>query len=140
MVLTAYLATQLVMAGLIYWLLSSAAHRQLRTMFIGAGRDHFNRGFDEAARNSLMDLIHDSQKTMLSMIYDHINKELSATTVVSRDLLADRLREVDQRLMDLRDTLRKVEQVREEMQQTGRAVGELNTKLNHFFESYNVGK
>ena len=137
-VLIGYLVTQLAMAGIIYWILSTGADRRLRTMFVEAGKEHFAKGFDDTARDMIFGMMQDSQKRYLSLAYDHINKELAATTTITRDLVADRLREIDGRLLDLRDTIRRVEQIREDMHETNVSVAALHDRLGSLFEKLNA--
>jgi hypothetical protein len=141
-VLVGYLATQLVVAAFIYWLLSGASKREIHKMFGDAGREFFREGFDKAARETLTAIMKEThdQAIMTSELAIHTAKALSVKTAKEADLVAERLNQIDRQLCDLKDTFDKIDQMRGDMHETNVAVAELHTRLTDFFERSNANK
>jgi hypothetical protein len=134
LILAGYIVTQALTATLIYWALSRQSTAQIKSLFESRGKEHFIAGFNDELRSTITRAIKESQADVLTLVYDHVNKELAATTQVTRELVSERLREIDARIMDMRDALRKIDMMRDEMSVTNKIIGVMSERLNRFFE------
>ena len=141
-ILIGYLITQLAFASAIYWMLSSAANKEMRRIVGDAGYDYFINGFDAAARESIMSIMKDTHEQTLMTAELAINtaKELASKTAKEADVVSSRLATIDRQLSDLSFTFGKIDQIRNEMHDTNKSMSDLHTRLTTFFERYNANQ
>jgi hypothetical protein len=132
LILAGYMVTQGLTAFLIYWAVSRKSAADIQRLFEARGKEHFVAGFNDQLRDTITKAIKESQADILTLVYDHVNKELAATTAVTRELVSERLREIDARIMDMRDALRKIDMMREEMNTTNKIMVVMSERLNTF--------
>ena len=141
-VLMGYLFTQVLVAFIIYVLLSKASHRQLKALFVGAGRDYYTIGFEQAARESLNSVINEMHNSNMKMA------ERTAASVADRaETTAAELAKLTKKTADelkvstsLLTTVltAKVDDIQDSVHVNYAAVQNLQKNLTAFIESYNA--
>jgi gas vesicle protein len=141
-VLVGYLITQIIMAGIIYWFISTAASRKIHQMMGAAGREFFFKGFDEAARESIVAIMKEThdQAVQTAELAITTAKDLAKKTAREADVVAERLHQIDRQLQDLRETFSKIDGMSADMHDTNRSIADLHVRLTGYFERANGNK
>lgn len=141
-VLVGYLVTQVAMAIIIYLILASAAKRNLRSLFMGAGREYYTKGFDEAARASLAALLGELHNKSIVANASMVQEIVEAAHTTARDVAATAHATANE-LATLTATTSaamaaNVEEMRINMRESTSSITALHRKLSEISEQLNV--
>ena len=127
-ILVGYLATQGVLAAIMYLSIRAASRRELKQMLTNAGHSFFFEGFSDAARDAFSKLLKESHDNALQAAGTalQVARELAVRVSADTASTAERIDKMDAELSEIRSIVGRIDKMSDDIHATKNIVSGLN--------------